>query len=306
MRETYRIKAEAYTDSDVLPFYMKYRESGIGPFIREVGDFIAHEKRDRGLTLEASTYIYSQIAFFQTYQGTGRRSLNPLGECPWWLKTYLMGKLKDAKPRDIKEAIGLSINEVRSKIKGWFPDHEQFPCQIACDDVNLLSQLVQLFSSLLRGGCVFDINNVRAELKVAFSLEKISFEELPHFLIATAVLLSGRSCEIVPGFSIGIHLYVSQGDGKLMQMYETGASDEQISLFLSRPDGGLGVITSTRGAVSDGLVETGITLLDTGIDTERYFDRDLIYIDEHGFARLNLDSTMIFDRRSNPMVTAIP
>lgn len=54
-----RIKKEKYTEADILALYMKYREAGIGPFTREVGDFIAHEKRNKGATLDVTAFAFA-------------------------------------------------------------------------------------------------------------------------------------------------------------------------------------------------------------------------------------------------------
>ncbi|WP_421991022.1 hypothetical protein [Qipengyuania sp.] len=68
---------------------MKHREAKLGPFIREVGDFIAHAKRDRGATCDAMAFVFAQTAFFQTYQMDPKQSLEPNGVCGWWLRHYL-------------------------------------------------------------------------------------------------------------------------------------------------------------------------------------------------------------------------
>ncbi len=62
----HRFLEARYSDADVLALYMKYREERIGPFVREIGDFIAHKKRNRGATLDRTAYMFSQVAFFRS------------------------------------------------------------------------------------------------------------------------------------------------------------------------------------------------------------------------------------------------
>lgn len=76
-----RFKALSYTENDVLALYLKYREERIGPFVREVGDFIAHPKRDRGVALSHSVYTFSQAAYFRKYQSKPEPLLC-IGKCP--------------------------------------------------------------------------------------------------------------------------------------------------------------------------------------------------------------------------------
>ena len=75
-----RLKHGRYTESDVAQFYIQARFDH-GPFIREVGDFIAHPRRDKGLSFDAIIGVYSQLAFFQRYQGKVALPLDPVGSC---------------------------------------------------------------------------------------------------------------------------------------------------------------------------------------------------------------------------------
>ena len=304
MREVYRIRKARYTDSDVVSFYMKYRERGIGPFIREVGDFIAHERRDRGLTLEATAFTFSQLAFFQTYQSDKSVSLDPFGSCGWWLKTYLLGKLKESSAGDILKETGLSKKAARAEIESWFPSREPYPTTIECRNLSAFFGLTSLFGRYIRGTSVFTTEGVKKELLEAFKLEDIERKELPHFLVATAVILAGRSCEIVPGFKVNISVAVDQPRHLQLDDIPTpeGATWKYVRLL---PDGNLKVSVATQNNTGDGLVGVGLEFLNTGVDTETYVDRRLITVDQHGHRQLNLDRPLAFERASIPMVFPI-
>ena len=101
-----RISADDYTDSDIGMFYVHCRENkNSGAFIQEVGDFVAHNQRDKGVAFDQSIYLYSQIAFFVTYQRDENKQLNVVGDCPWWLRSYFVRKLEQCELSKFTKAI---------------------------------------------------------------------------------------------------------------------------------------------------------------------------------------------------------
>lgn len=301
MRETHRIKQSRYTDSDVLALYMKYREKKIGPFFQEVGDFIAHEKRTRGPTLEATAFLFSQFAFFQMYQSTKKIPLNPYGPCEWWLKTYLLGKLWDSNKREVFKETGLSIKQARMEISGWFPSNDPYPTEIRCANLPVLFGLIQLFSRYIKSVDVFSVKKINYEISKVFQIEGIPQTEIPHFIVATAVLLAGRSCEIVPGFQAQLILSVDRP--RTIELLDIPVPPGATFKYVRHvPDGSLSVSVKTLNHRSDGLVNLGFTLMNTEVDTENYFDRSLVKTDQYGNARLDLNLPLAFERSAYPMV----
>lgn len=287
-----RIKKNAYTDADVLAIYMKYRESGIGPFTREVGDFIAHTKRDRGATLETTAYMFSQLAFFQTYQSDKKQPLEPKGKCGWWLRHYLMTKIKGAKEEDINKAVKLTKKQAKNAIKSWFPDKLAYPTEIKCNDPNTLYALASLFCRVLEGKNVFDIGQARSELFRIFDAEGIDRSEFDRFIVGTAVLLKDKSVEIVPGFTAKVELRIGTLRHKAVD-HEDKSSDIKYVIIL--PDGDLKIGVVTNNNTGDGLVSVALDFLDTGIDTEKYFSRSLVDLNEHRMMQLRLSGSLSFD-----------
>ncbi|UXU07147.1 hypothetical protein [Agrobacterium tumefaciens] len=290
----WRVKQGDYTEADVSALYMKYRESGLGPFTREVGDFIAHSKRNRGATLDLTAYMFSQLAFFQTYQGDNKQRLQPNGDCGWWLRHYFLTKAKDAKQKDIRRACGLTKKQAIAAIKSWFDSESSYPTTIKCNDPILLYRLASLFSQKIDGKNAFDLAEAKSELGKMFSQEGIARTEIERFLVATAVLLSGKSVEIVPGFTASVELVVQNTRYVPVENGMEGEIPESRSVkFL--PDGSLSLIVSTENKTGDGLVSVVFPFLDTEIDTETYFSRSLVVEDPHGFPRLALDQQLWFD-----------
>lgn len=281
---------------------MKYREAGIGPFTREVGDFIAHSKRDRGATLDVTAFMFAQLAFFQTYQSDRKQPLDTKGTCGWWLRHYLLTKTREAKEEDIQQAVGLTKKQARNAIKSWFQEKSVYPTAIKCTDPQLLYGLAQMYSQTIIGKDVFDLSQAKSELATIFKYESIDQHEIERFLVGTAVLLGGKTVEIVPGFTAKIGLTV--GTTRHVPVDEHGnPTDETESKFVRLlPDGNLKVTVLTANQTGDGLVAVGLNFIDTKIDTEAYFARSLVTIDAHRIPRLQLDQQLSFDTSSSAPV----
>lgn len=298
---THRFDDGRYTDADVLALYMKYREERIGPFVREVGNFIAHTKRDRGATLDRTAYMFSQLAFFQKYQGKDKDELNFFGECPWWLKSWFLGKI-EAEPMSILKRIsGKQKKALVKEVRSWFEGNEAYPTTLTCSDPKLFYELATQFSAKIRGEQVFSPSQVRKEICEMLRREGIARSEVAPVIVATAVLLQSKSVEIVDGFTANVALSVQPQRNERIHGAEVppGAKWHYAKML---PDGNLKISVSTQNDTGDGLVTVGLDFLDTGIDTESYFCRSLIEIDDHGFPRLNLKRRIAFERNAEKMV----
>lgn len=265
---------------------------------------MAHERRNRGATLEKTVFSFAQLAFFQTYQGTKKITFHPCGKCGWWLKPYFLGKLKTSRPECLKAQTGLSPKQAKSEILSWFPSNNPYPTRIECKNLAALLPIAKHFARSLGGGSVFSAKKVRKELYELFEIERLPPNEIPHFLVATAVLLSGRGCEVVPGFSANI--VVSVGDRKIVELDNISLSEGTACKHVRfLPDGNLKVTIATNNKRGDGLLDISLDLIDTEVDTEKYFDRRLISYDDRRMIRLNLDGPLAFERAASPMVFPI-
>lgn len=296
-----RFQQKRYTESDVRSLYIDFREKEVHPFVREVGDFIAHSHRDKGATLDQTAYMFSQLAFFQKYQGTGAVALSCHGECGWWLKCWLLGKVEDEPMSILKRISGLGKKDLRKKIASWFPERQAYPTTISCDSPVLFYALANQFSSKIRGKSVFEPKAARTGVRKLLQAAGISKEEIEPVLVATGVILNGRSIEIVPGFTATVKLTVDPQRSERLYDREIppGANWHYAR---SLPDGNLKVSVSTENRTGDGFASVGLDLIDTNIDTEKYFCRNLITTNQHGFPTLDLVSALVFERSSSPMV----
>jgi hypothetical protein len=304
MSSAERVKTGRYTEADVLSLYMTHRESEIGPFTREVGDFIAHKKRDRGATLDTTAYMFAQLAFFQTYQSDRKTTLNPRGDCGWWLRHYLLTKTKDADETLLKRNLGLTKKQAKNAVKSWFEDDSAYPSKIKCGDPRLLYAMAGLYSQTIIGKSVFTVGQAKAELSTLLKSEDIEQREMERFLVATAVLLKDKSVEIVPGFAAKISLTV--GKARHISVDEMGRETAVMEPQFVRPspDGNLTIFVTTENRTGDGLVGVGLDFLDTEVDTEQYFARTLVSTDEYKIPRLHLDKRLSFDTAATPPVNS--
>jgi len=139
---TVRFFQKRYTEADVLALYMKYREENIGPFIREVGDFIAHNKRNQGGTLKTTVFMFSQLAFFKQYQSMDKVPINFLGVCPWWLRSWFLGNIADEPISRLKQISGLGKKDLVKEVKTWFRGDGSYPVELICMNPGLFFALV--------------------------------------------------------------------------------------------------------------------------------------------------------------------
>lgn len=302
-----RIKEKRFSDSEVVHFYIDNREAAPpSTFIREVGDFVAHRDRDKGHSLEVTLSAFSQLAFFQTYQSTKpKRQLDPIGPCPWWLKSYFEAKLKLTKDRDLKRKLGFTKKEVTRKISSWFPTKDRFPEAIEALSVFEFFDIAQYFSSSIVGVSAFSLKGVKSELSNALGKYGISKTDLDDFIVATAVMLHGRTITINHGVSAKVQMCVNKRRhvSEVIIDEETGRVLRHGARYLA--DGSLGLHVSTSGSELDGLVGVGFEFLDTEVDTEKYFDRSLVVSDAPFGDKLDLSKTFDFESARVPMVRAV-
>lgn len=292
-----RFLAGRYTDADVLALYMKYRESGIGPFVREVGDFIAHAKRDRGATLDKTTFMFSQLAFFQQYQGKNKKPLDFFGDCPWWLKRWLVGNIEIEPQSILKSITGLKKDELKKEVATWFEGNQAYPTEITCKNPRLFFDLATRFSGRIIGQDVFSAASARREISTVLKQEDIPQTEVEPIIVATTVLLQGKTTEIVKGFSARIQLSNAPRRSSVITniVFQKNPHAQRVRIL---PDGNLKISVITQNNTDDGLVPIGLDFLDAGIDTEKYFCRSLIEIDAYGFPKLNLATNIaLIDKR---------
>jgi hypothetical protein len=299
-----RIREKRYTESDVESFYLKYRDEKAGPFIREVGDFIAHPKRKRGTTLDTTVYEFAQPAFMMRFQSGNKAAFISQGECPWWLKPYLVGKIKETSAKELKSSCGLTKAEASKCVEEWFPKKTAYPTYIDCRRKAALFGMVNLFSKKIQGQVVFQKLAAHDELSRIFTKESLPLEEIPLFLLATAIVLSGKTCEITDGFSASVQLQVDPiRTIKLDHIPVPEGANFHYCRVL--PDGNLRVIVVTQNDTGDGSPSFAVDLINLEIDTEQYFCRSLIEVDDHQIPRLNLSRQLSFERASNPMISAV-
>ncbi|MFC3141103.1 hypothetical protein [Psychromarinibacter halotolerans] len=298
-----RLKSGKYTDSDIKAFYIDKRYE-FGPFIREVGDFIAHPKRNKGDSFDAAIGTYSQVAFLQRYLGEDKELLEPIGYCEWWLKPYLNRKVEFYPPSLLKNKLKMSKPELKNKINSWFPSKERFPKRIEALNPFEFYDILNFFGKSMNVNAAFQAGKVKNELRKALKdtgLEKLNIDD---FLIGTATILNGMKVELAEGVTAKISI----GVRKQRQTIISGDAPEILAngghIAISHPDGPLEIWIQTETPREHKLVDVGTILLDTEIDTEPYFDRSLVHYPQPRSPQLNLKQDLQFVSSAKPNVTA--
>lgn len=287
---------------------MRHRETSNSPFIREVGDFIAHRERDRGLTLERSLYQHAQIAFILMHNGKNATVINPSGECPWWFKSWLLGRFNDVPDKIIKRFTGLNSSDAKAKVNTWFKRSDKYPTKILCDDQEFYLNLMNLFSRSSSVHSVFTRKSVEEELNVVFKKDGIDTSEIENFIVATCVLLSGKTCELSNGYRFEVFLQCNPGpdittqDFILAQSWPYGYfRNRQGSYNLNNPHGHIRVMVATTSP-DLGNMHPVFEIFDSRILTNGYISDDLIQKGPVTSPSIFFRNNMSFDRSAKVMV----
>ena len=297
-----RLRSGTYTDSDIKAFYIENRYE-FGPFIREVGDFVAHPTRDKGDSFDAAIGIYSQVAFYQRYQGKAQKPLNPIGECEWWLKPYFARKVEILPPRMLKKALGMSKSELKKKINSWFPCKERFPKTIEALNPFELSDVVNFFSRTINNNAAFQAGEVKGELKKALKAIAVESVCVDDFLVGTATILNGMKVELAEGVIASVSIRVGNQRYTKVPVGDLEPFPRRSDIVVIHPDGPLEITIQTKSPKEHNLVDVSTPLLNTEIDTESYFDRSLIHYPHPKSPQLNLEQELQFASDATPKVT---
>lgn len=211
-------------------------------------------------------------------------------------------KTKEASEAEIKQAAGITRKQATNAIKSWFPDKSAYPTNIKCNDPQILLQLANHFCQILDGTAVFHLDQVRAELRKIFATEGIDYGEMDRFIVGTATVLHGRAVEIVPGFIAHVAAQVTK-----RRHIRIDHPDNNELMYWSHtlPDGDLSIGVHTENNTGDGLVPVALSFLDTNVDTEAYFCRSLVELDQYKQARLRLSGSLTFDTTRDLPVTVV-
>lgn len=151
-----------------------------------------------------------------------------------------MGKLALERDSIVKREFGLSKKELKAELASWFDESQQFPAEISCTNPQLFYGLSNRFSQSIRGDAVFSVHQAKSDLLKIMKSEGIPKSEFLPILLATAVLLQGKSAEVVSGHEFNVYL----------------SFDAARQLSIS-------VVTRTTG--SDEFLGIATTFLETGI-----------------------------------------
>lgn len=301
-----RIKSGSFTDADVATFYVTFRDE-FGPFIREVGDYVAHPNREKGKTFEATVTIVSQFACYFAYQNHDLRKRQDIvlhGECPWWMRHYLLSKIDLERPKAIRAKFQVGPRDLKKKVRSWFPDKKQaFPTRIEPENPFEFLDLFLYLKRKTQLHFVFDTSSVLKELMACFKKLGIPRATIDDFLVATGVVLNGNTVTIHGDITAQLLLEVR---GRMNT--ERFAKDKIEAARTGKECDGPLYIAVDINSLEDPEKKKGGMLgvwLETGITTERYFDREISRLDENGYEYLELRQDLEFVSDRAPKVKAL-
>lgn len=298
-----RIRNGTYNDGDCQAYLVGKRDSAVG-FAREVGDFIAHPKRNRGTTYDLATRIISQCAFFYFFRSDNpinKPFLGSIGPCPWWFKPWLISQLDMFSDHDMNSTLGYSRKQLKKKVKSWFDDpNDKYPEWVQCVDESFFFRVVTKLSTLLGGKAVFSIEEAWQSIKNLFESDGIN-SSIEDFMVCIAVVLSKTEVELPKEARGAVDLSVTPyccWPAEPKQKENLGRK-----MFFTSPFGTLqAVVTVTSHELPFSI---GTVLIDFEIDTRSYFDNNTSKVDEHGRVVFDTTKELAFDARRIPQVHSI-
>lgn len=157
-----RIRERSFTEADVRTVLIEMRE-GAGPLVREVGDLIAHPRRDRGVTFSYLIHCLSRMTMFVKYQGTDMVPFPVDGSCDWWLKDYLLCQADDFEDKEIKASLSVKRKQIKREIASYFPP-KPFPDRLSRRPGQRLIEVVNFLCTRMKSQPAFPYTQTRSEV----------------------------------------------------------------------------------------------------------------------------------------------
>lgn len=293
-----RVRDRKFTEADVRTIIIEMRELS-GPLIREVGDLIAHPKRDRGVTFSYLIHCLSRMTMFVKYQGTDKIPIPSDGTCDWWLQDYLLAQADDFEDREIKRALSVKRKQIKREIKSYFPP-TQFPQQLAKPNDQRFWEIVALLTTKIVSKPAFPHETIAKEIKSL--LENLGIEAsadlVDDFVVCICLLFHRSSFDLPHGSKGNCELGLEPHEP------EPFVRDGEESAILT-PHGDFQVNAIADIAHGDKPIRVAFPLITTRLSSERYVSDALVQTGEQGFRYINLKGDLQFVRSEDkPLASA--
>lgn len=117
------------TESDFQILFLQTRDKKFGPFIREMGDLIAHPEKDRGPIFDRLIYHRAQVDLLANKLERLKKPelISRDGSCIWWLRHYMLARIKESHKEIFNEHRIIKSKQIKI-IKDQFASQiDQFP-----------------------------------------------------------------------------------------------------------------------------------------------------------------------------------
>lgn len=210
-----RIEQHRFTEADVKAVIIEVREKGFDSPIKEIGDLIAHPKKDRGDSRDHLIMCYAQVAKFTKYQSNHKENFPNDGSCDWWLKPLLKGQIDNFKDKDIRKTLGKNKKYIKKELRSYFPDNEQFPTELVKGPDRRFFEIINKMFSIIKSSppSVFEYGRLRNGItKLLESLSINSDKSLIDNLIVCICIIFHKSEFLLPHGETGFcKLNIEQG-----------------------------------------------------------------------------------------------
>jgi hypothetical protein len=209
----YRLREGEFTDADVGIFLMRVRELDGFPILTEIGHLVAHSSRDRGEATDSLLVHHARLSMTALLLGYGKE-VKIYGECPWFLKRYLVSQVDVARPGEIRRKLGTNKDSLKKEINSWFEQGVKNPDRFKSVAIDKTHEVFSRRKDVLKtlSGTLktekpnfFNFEKAKNEAFKLFCMFGLDVQNVNEFLICCAILFH-RIKFLTDGKSVGISI----------------------------------------------------------------------------------------------------
>lgn len=291
-----RIIDATVTESDFQILFLQTREKKIGPFIREMGDLIAHPEKDRGPILDRLIYHKAQVDLLANKLERLKKPeiIGPDGRCAWWLRHYMLTRWKESH-KEVFQKHKIVKSKQEKIIKRQFPSKSRlFPANIKEPLDRRFVDMLQTFSSLINTEGPFTEDDAYRDIKNLLDFLNLDQDELliQDILMSMLVCVHNAEYSFPNGEKVKLRLHI-----------ERMPTTEETSIESAFTPHGHVSLICTNPVVGEHGQETqmAFAFFKSKINTEDYLHDDLLTKDENGRPYFDLNRDLEF-RPERPRV----
>jgi len=162
-----RIEEGQFTENDIELLLIRLREfSGPKSIFREISHFIAHQKRDSGLTFTSLYKVYCRMRAYGEFQ-YHKKQLDLTAPIDKWFYDFVLFQLDEIESHVLKKKYGFSRKQAKKEFKGFFTENKAIYTCITKPTQNLIN-IVNEASSFIKMTPLFSCGDIVSSFSDTF------------------------------------------------------------------------------------------------------------------------------------------